>query len=146
MPGRTATRVQDRLLLGSARIIAQQIQYEDGLLEVAIPPAALELFHSSDQDQVYYRIASAKGLLLLRLRRKCRRRSARSGPRNPPCSTRWCRDQPVRVVAYAQPVFAAPEESPVVIEVAQTLRGRQTLVRQSGSPACGSSSGCWPWW
>ena len=60
----TATRVQDRLLLGSARIIAQQIQYEDGQLDVAIPPAALELFQSRDQDRVYYRIASPRGVRL----------------------------------------------------------------------------------
>ncbi|MDR3670326.1 MAG: sensor histidine kinase N-terminal domain-containing protein [Holophaga sp.] len=125
----TAVKVQDRLLLGSARTIAQQIQYEDGVLEVAIPPAALELFHSADQDQVYYRIASAKGLLL----------SGYAELPSPPGRVRpeeslpfdtTVREEPVRVVAYAQPVFAAPEESPVVIEVAQTLRGRQGMVRQ----------------
>jgi len=75
---RTATRVQDRLLLGSARIIAQQIQFDDGLLEVAIPPAALELFQSADQDLVYYRIASPSGQLPVRLRRAAA--AARGGP------------------------------------------------------------------
>ena len=125
----TATVVQDRLLLGSARIIAQQIQYEDGVLEVAIPPAALELFHSAEQDRVYYRIASAKGVLL----------SGYAELPPPPSSlkpeeslhfTSMVRDQPVRVVAYAQPVFAAPDESPVVIEVAQTGLAHQRLVQQ----------------
>jgi two-component system sensor histidine kinase TctE len=125
----TAARVQDRLLLGSARIIAQQIRYEDGLLEVAIPPAALELFRSGDQDEVFYRIASAKGLLL----------SGYAEVPPPPGRLRpeesiqfdaVVRDQPVRVVGYAQPVFAAPDESPVVIEVAQTLHGRARLVQQ----------------
>jgi two-component system sensor histidine kinase TctE len=125
----TATVVQDRLLLGSARIIAQQIQYEDGVLEVAIPPAALELFHSADQDRVYYRIASAKGVLL----------SGYAELPPPPSPLRpeeslhfstTVRDQPVRVVAYAQPVFAAPEEGPVVIEVAQTGQAHQRLVQQ----------------
>jgi two-component system sensor histidine kinase TctE len=125
----TATRVQDRLLLGSARIIAQNIDYEDGLLEVAIPPAALELFHSGDQDRVYYRIASAKGVLL----------SGYAELPPPPGALKpeeflyfsaVVRDQPVRVVAYAQPVFAAPDESPVVIEVAQTYQAHQRLVDQ----------------
>jgi len=125
----SAIRVQDRLLLGSARIIAQQIQYEDGTLEVAIPPAALELFHSADQDQVFYRIASARGLLL----------SGYAELPPPPGRLRpeeslpfdaVVRGLPVRVVAYAQPVFGAPEESPVVIEVAQTLHGRRLLVNQ----------------
>jgi two-component system sensor histidine kinase TctE len=40
------------------------------------------------------------------------------------------RDQPVRVVAYAQPIFAAPEEGPVVIEVAQTNHAHARLVQQ----------------
>jgi two-component system sensor histidine kinase TctE len=125
----TATLMQDRLLLGSARIIAQQIQFDDGVLEVAIPPAALELFHSSDQDRVYYRIASPKGILL----------SGYAELPPPPSSLRpeeslhfstAVRDQPVRVVAYAQPVFAAPEEGPVIIEVAQTYQAHHRMVQQ----------------
>ena len=125
----TATMVQDRLLLGSARIIAQQIQYEEGQLEVAIPPAALELFQSTDQDRVYYRIASGKGVLL----------SGYSELPPPPNSLRpeeslyfraQVREQAVRVVAYAQPVFAAPGEGPVVIEVAQTYLGHQRMIQQ----------------
>lgn len=125
----TATMVQDRLLLGSARIIAQQIQYEDGLLEVAIPPAALELFQSAEQDRVYYRIASAKGVLLSGYAEL----PPPQGPLHPEESTYFStevRGAPVRVVAFAQPVFGAPEESPVVIEVAQTSEAHRRLVQQ----------------
>src|SRR3977135_2302436 len=59
-----ATVVHDRLLLGSARMIAQQVRYDDGALLVVIPPAALELFQSSGNDRVYYRVAAANGSLL----------------------------------------------------------------------------------
>jgi two-component system sensor histidine kinase TctE len=125
----TATQVQDRLLLGSARSIAQQITFEEGVLDVAIPPAALELFHSQDADQVFYRIASSQGQLL----------SGYAELPPPPAPVRpeeslffraTVRDLPVRVVAYAQPVFAAPGQSPVVIEVAQTLHGHERMVDQ----------------
>jgi two-component system sensor histidine kinase TctE len=125
----TAGRVQDRLLLGSARIIAQQVTFEDGVLDVAIPPAALELFQSQTPDQVYYRIASAQGLLL----------SGYAEVPPPPAPVlpeefsffrAVVRDQPVRVVAYAQPVFAAPAQSPVVIEMAQTLGGHDRMAEQ----------------
>jgi len=126
---RTADMVQDRLLLGSARIIAQQIHFEDGLLDVAIPPAALELFQSGAQDRVYYRIASPQGVLL----------SGYAELPAPPTELRpeesvyfpaAVRDEAVRVVAYAQPVFAAPAEGPVVIEVAQTCRDHDQLARK----------------
>ena len=43
----TATVVQDRMLLGALRIIAEQTYYKDGELHVEVPPAALELFESS---------------------------------------------------------------------------------------------------
>ncbi len=125
----TAARVQDQLLLGSARIIAQQIRYDEGVLEVAIPPAALELFQSPDRDMVYYRIASAKGLLLSGYA-EVPAPPAPVRPEESSAFTAVVRDQPVRVMVYAQPVFAAPQESPVVIEVAQTFRGRDRMVRQ----------------
>jgi len=124
-----ASMVQDRLLLGSARTIAQQITCEDGLLEVSIPPAALELFQSAEQDRVYYRIASPKGVLL----------SGYAELPPPPGPVKAeeslffharVRDQPVRAVAYAQPIFADPGEGPVIIEVAQTLQAHQALAHQ----------------
>lgn len=125
----TATVVQDRLLLGSARIIAQQIQYEDGVLEVSIPPAALELFQSSDQDRVYYRIASGKGVLLSGYAELPPPPGALKPEESLHFST-LVRDQPVRVVAYAQPVFTATDQGPVVIEVAQTYQAHKRLVQQ----------------
>ena len=125
----TATVVQDRLLLGSARMIAEQIRYDDGAPQVVIPPAALELFQSSDQDRVYYRVAVSGGALL-------------SGYAELPLPPRLVdaeesvyfdavfRNEPVRVVAFAQPLFAAPHEGPMLIEVAQTLNSRTALTRQ----------------
>src|ERR1700687_4937739 len=61
----TATSVQDRMLLGSVRIIAEQTYYRAGELHVEVPPAALELFESASRDRVYYRVISPRGALLL---------------------------------------------------------------------------------
>jgi len=38
----TATEIFDRMLVGSARIIAEQVRVEDGALQSYVPPAALE--------------------------------------------------------------------------------------------------------
>src|SRR5471032_142186 len=57
----TAAVVQDRLLLGSARIVAEQLRFEDGSIQDPIPPAALELFQSNDIDHVYYRVVASDG-------------------------------------------------------------------------------------
>src|SRR5664279_3463591 len=60
----TASEVQDRLLLGSARMIAEQISFEDGSFQHQIPPAALELFQSEESDRIFYRVTTGTGQLL----------------------------------------------------------------------------------
>jgi len=120
-----ASSVQDRMLLGSARIIAEQVGDEDGDLKTEIPPAALELFQSQVPDHVYFRVATDGGLLL-------------SGfadlPAVPaPAAGQMIffdgsyRNEPVRIVAYAQPVLTASPQATVLVEVAQTLRGHDAF-------------------
>ncbi|MGZ5193912.1 MAG: sensor histidine kinase [Ramlibacter sp.] len=125
----TATIVQERMLLGAARVIGEQVHLEEGVVQVVIPPAALELFASPSRDRVFYRASGEKGMLL-------------SGyydlalpPRLPRAEEAVYfdtmeRERPVHVVGFAQPVFAAPERGSVLIEVAQTLEGRDQLARQ----------------
>ena len=60
----TATVVQDRLLLGSARNMGEQIRYEDGAFHYQILPSALELFQSTQPDRIFYRITTGEGQLL----------------------------------------------------------------------------------
>ena len=60
----TADLVTDRMLLGSARIIAEETRAEDGLLQVTVPPAALELFDTGSGDFVYFRVADGAGRLV----------------------------------------------------------------------------------
>ncbi len=125
----TATVIQDRLLLGSARMIAEQVRYEDGAPQVVIPPAALELFQSGASDRVYYRIASATGMLLAGYAEL----PLPPGPVDVEDSVHFdavFRGEPVRAVAFAQPLFAAPADGPLLIEVAQTMGSHTALTRQ----------------
>ncbi|HEV3238961.1 MAG TPA: sensor histidine kinase [Casimicrobiaceae bacterium] len=125
----TATVVHDRLLLGSARMIAEQIRYDDDTLQAVIPPAALELFQSNDQDRVYYRVAAANGALLAGYAEL----PVPPGPVKVDEALYFdatVRGDPVRTVAFAQPVFGLPRDDPVLIEVAQTLQSRAALTHE----------------
>jgi two-component system sensor histidine kinase TctE len=122
----TAADVQDRLLLGSARMIAQQISFEDGLFQYNIPPAALELFQSPEPDHIFYRVTTGTGKLL----------SGQSDlplqPQGLPLESPYffastMRGQSVRVVVYFQTVIGSPTASPVIVEVAQTTNARTQM-------------------
>lgn len=124
----TARIVQERMLLGAARVIGEQVRVEDGVLQVSVPPAALEMFASPSRDRVFYR-ATADGDTLL---------TGYYDLPLPPVPPRVeqatyfdavLRERPIRVVAYAQPVLASPQHGTVLIEVAQTLDGRTALAR-----------------
>jgi two-component system sensor histidine kinase TctE len=125
----TATVVQDRMLLGAARIIAEQVRYDDGAYQVEVPPAALELFQGAGEDRVYYRIFLPHGSLLL-------------GYADLPATRRdvhaeesiyfngIMRGEAVRIAAFAQPIFSASGKGPVLIEVAQTMKSHAMLTNQ----------------
>src|SRR5215510_13465534 len=62
--GETADLITDRLLLSSAKAIAENIRQDDGVLEAPIPPAALEMFASDRPDKVVYRVTTPRGVLI----------------------------------------------------------------------------------
>jgi two-component system sensor histidine kinase TctE len=122
----TASVVQDRLLLGSARMIAEQISFEDGTFQHQIPPAALELFQSEQSDRIFYRVTTGAGQLLsgyTDLDVPAQSFSSES----PFYFGAAMRGEPVRVVALLQPVIGNPSALPVIVEVAQTTRGHAQL-------------------
>ena len=125
----TATAVQDRMLVGALRIIAEQTYYRAGELHVEVPPAALELFESASDDRVYYRVLSPGGTLLLGY-------PELASPAAPPRAEEvthfdaTMRGEPVRVAALAHPLIGAPDPGAVLIEVAQTLHAKRELAGQ----------------
>ncbi|MBI3716652.1 MAG: sensor histidine kinase N-terminal domain-containing protein [Betaproteobacteria bacterium] len=126
----TAALVQERMLLGSARMIAEQVHYQDDAIVVQIPPAALELFQEEGSvDHVYYRVTSPDGQLLSGyyempvLDKKLL-------PEEHAFQMAIMRGEPIRIAGFAQPLFGSKDDRPVIIEVGQTNHSRDALVRQ----------------
>ncbi len=124
----TATVVQDRLLLGSARIVAEQLRFEDGSIQDPIPPAALELFQSSDLDHVYYRVVTSDGRTVTGYP-EFQLSDVLLQPETSQFFDATVRGQPVRAVVYLQPVLTETGIQPVRVQIAQTLQGRSALAK-----------------
>jgi two-component system sensor histidine kinase TctE len=124
----TASVVQDRLLLGSARIVAEQLRIEDGALQDHIPPAALELFDSADGDRIYYRVTAPNGQMVSGY-------SELALPINEPQQEipeffdATVRARRARVVAFLQPVLTDLGTQQVLVQIAQTMEGHEQLTR-----------------
>jgi len=121
-----AAVVQDRLLLGSARIVAEQLRFEDGGLQAPVPPAALELFQSGSTDTVYYRVVAAgdqtvTGYPELVLP------DTHLQPETSQFFDTMVRNQSVRAVAYLQPVLTESGLQLVRVQIAETVRGRDAM-------------------
>lgn len=125
----TASVVQDRLLIGSARMIAEQITFEDGTFQHQIPPAALELFQSEDVDRIFYRVTTGTGQLLSGYSDLQVPTMDFSAP-SPYFFFTTMRGNAVRVAVLFQPVIGAPSAAPVVVEVAQTTNAHTRLTNK----------------
>lgn len=123
---------QEAQLFGSARIIAEQITYNDGALSVSIPPAALELFDPAlgggQRDQVFYRVSGPDGRLLSGYFEMAVPGQA-VAPESRIFFDTVMRGAPVHAVAYAAPVPASPLSAPALIVVGQTVNARDALAR-----------------
>src|SRR5260221_6860480 len=125
----TATAVQDGMLLGALRSIAEQTYYRAGELHVKVPPAALGVFEPASRDRVSYRVVSRRGALLLGSPELASPSQSLSSEEFTHFDATM-RGEPVRVAAFAHPLIGAPEPQVVLIEVAQTLRSHRELASQ----------------
>ena len=128
----TATMFQDRLLAGSARTIAEALRFEDGAFQTEVPPAAIELFQSGGVDRIYYRVDTPGRELLIGYADlptdAVRARGGAPGVA-PTFVTTTMRGEAVRMVMLIQPVVTPNGSVPLAVEVAQTMRGHQQLLR-----------------
>lgn len=126
--GATAQAVNDRLLLASARSIAEQISFGDAGLESFVPPSALGVFDSGHNDTVYYSVRTDDGRLL-------------AGypdlsvpyPSEPTDQPRYFdlhfRDAAVRAVAVTQVIPSPTKTRHGFVVVGETLNGRDAMRR-----------------
>jgi two-component system sensor histidine kinase TctE len=150
----TAAQVQDRLLLGSARMMAEQIRFEDGLFQHVIPPAALELFQAEDQDRIYFSVAIVNGADGSTGTTDTAGAVGGLGPSglwgeggsllagypdmpmpaatadSPAFFDATMRSNPVRVVSLLQTVIGTPQTSVARVTVAETVNARRNLTHK----------------
>ncbi len=125
----TASVVQDRLLQGSARMIAEQISFEDGSFQHQIPPAALELFRSEELDRIYYQVTTGTGQLLAGYP-DLPAPSVSAPTDTPYFFSTVMRGKAVRAVVLFQPVIGNPSLLPVRVQVAQTTNSYTQLANR----------------
>lgn len=123
----TANLITDRTLLASARVIAENIRENDGVLEAPIPPAALEMFASDQPDRVVYRVTTPRGQVIAGYPDVI-------APPGQPVDLKpvyfetTFRDQPVHAVAIAQPIVSKQNPGNAMVAVGQTLRAHDKLM------------------
>ncbi|SAK86186.1 periplasmic sensor signal transduction histidine kinase [Caballeronia catudaia] len=128
---RTADRLQDRMLLASARIIAEDVHWNDGGPVADIPPAAFELFESPYRDQVFYKLETGSGQLL-----GGRPDLAAPDTRavGPVFYHVRLAGMPVRAVAYRRELYDAGKVVPVTVIVAKTEGSRCAMLDELWRP------------
>ncbi|RWB19057.1 sensor histidine kinase [Mesorhizobium sp.] len=119
----TADLVTDRMLVGSARAIAEQVAMADGVLDATIPPAAIEMFDTGDRDSVYYRVETANGRLLTGYP------DLPEAPQSRSIEASY-RDHPLRLATLSHAVIGAGADSPIEVTVGVTLAGHDAMVRR----------------
>ncbi|MFT4012652.1 MAG: sensor histidine kinase N-terminal domain-containing protein [Paracoccus sp. (in: a-proteobacteria)] len=123
-----ATALADRVLAGSALVIAERASLDEhGRIAIEIPYGALEMLSSAAEDRVFYRVDGPPGRLVtgygdLPLA------PARQGG-GPVFSDGFFRGEPVRVASLARAASTGIDEVPFVVTVAETTTAREQLTR-----------------
>lgn len=119
----TADLVTDRMLVGSARAIAEQVAMVDGVLDATVPPAAIEMFDTGDRDSVYYRVETAGGRLLTGYP------DLPEAPQHASVEAAY-RDHQLRLMTLGHAVIGAGNDSPISVTVGVTLAGHDAMVKR----------------
>lgn len=122
-----ANLVTDRTLAASARSIAEQAIVEDELIQVVVPPAALEMFDTGSGDFVYYAVTDGAGRLLAGTADLPGWTRARPGS-GPSSQEAVYRDRPLRLLALDHPIAGPGLRAEVTVVLGTTLNSRNALL------------------
>jgi two-component system, OmpR family, sensor histidine kinase TctE len=121
-----SNEAHDRVLLGSAMVIAERIAVIDGQLTVDIPPAALDMLEVAAQDIVFYNVSCVAPWYFVAGSRDLDAGGVSEGD-EPAFATTHYNGLPVRVVAWRRAVFDNPGCKAALVRVAETLVAREAL-------------------
>ncbi|MFP3569530.1 sensor histidine kinase [Paraburkholderia sp. SIMBA_030] len=122
----TADLVQDNALLSSMRIIGEDVDWDNGRVVIQIPPAALELFESPEQDSVFYRVEASGHRLLAGTPELPLPPDSGDGPTV--YSTHLQDGRAVRAATYVRQLYDSGRTEEVVVAVAKTEGSRDAMV------------------
>ena len=125
----TADLVIDRMLVASARAIAEETHSEDGLLQATVPPAALEMFDTGTGDFIYYRVMDGTGHLLAGVA-DLPLRPRRHGEPIGRSYEEVYRGRSMRFFALVHDLAGPGLDVDVTVVVGSSLNGRNSLVRR----------------
>ena len=125
---RTADALADRVLAGSALVIAERAALDaEGRLEIAIPYGALEMLSSAAQDRVFYRVDSPPGTLITGYPDLAVVPTASPGV--PVFADGLYQGAPVRLATLTGSVSTGIDEVPFTVTMAETTLAREALSR-----------------
>ncbi len=125
---RMATALADRVLAGSALVIAERASLDDhGRIGIEIPYGALEMLSSAAEDRVFYRVDGPPGRLVTGYDDLPVAPAVPGG--DPAFSDGVFRGEPVRVASLARAASTGIDEVPYVVTVAETTNARLELTR-----------------
>ena len=125
----TADLVIDRMLVASARVIAEETHSEDGLLQATVPPAALEMFDTGTGDFIYYQVTDGAGHLLAGVS-DLPLRPRRHGEPGAWSYEGVYRGRPMRFFALVHDLAGPGLDVDITVVVGSSLNGRDSLVRR----------------
>jgi two-component system sensor histidine kinase TctE len=126
---RTAGIVFDRLLLASARTIAQDIMQAGDVRGEHMPRGA-EAFAWPAPDLVYWRVSAPDGAIVAGRADLPTLADTPLEPESPQYRTAQFQGVTVRGVAFLQPPAGSGGGDPLMVEVASTLHGREVLAHE----------------